>query len=422
MVYPTTYNGYNVSWTRGKLSGFRKGLPVKGIENYYFSYNAFGQRTNRSYTYSLPTVEPFQVALGMLMGYSQEFCYDQAGRLICERKTKEYYQTPSDSDKIVYLYDADSIIGMVYTENRKTDTYYFQRNVFGDVVGIYDVNGTKVGGYAYDAWGNCTITQSTKSVVTRNPIRYRGYYYDQDTKLYYLNTRYYSPEWRRFISPDDTAYLDSETPNGLNLYAYCGNNPVMNVDPSGYFWDTVFDIFSIVWSLYDFIKDPSLKNAGWLAMDVGFAVIPFLTGSSIIKGASKLDDIYYVGKGINRLDDIYDTVVLGNDMNRVMDRAWDIGATFYGGYGPLNALSSLHDFSSATDAMKYAGKLDNARFIIDKFNAGYKFVHVGSDGRGFFKMMKSAYGMELKILYRLKYGNKIHKAWWLFNFVRRIIW
>ena len=145
MGSPTTYNGYNVSWTRGKLSGFRKGLPVKGIENYYFSYNAFGQRTNRSYTYSLPTVEPFQVALGMLMGYSQEFCYDQAGRLICERKTKEYYQTPSDSDKIVYLYDADSIIGIVYTENGKTDTYYFQRNVFGDVVGIYDVNGTKVG-------------------------------------------------------------------------------------------------------------------------------------------------------------------------------------------------------------------------------------------------------------------------------------
>ena len=233
MGSPTTYNGYNVSWTRGKLSGFRKGLPVKGIENYYFSYNAFGQRTNRSYTYSLPTVEPFQVALGMLMGYSQEFCYDQAGRLICERKTKEYYQTPSDSDKIVYLYDADSIIGIVYTENGKTDTYYFQRNVFGDVVGIYDVNGTKVGGYAYDAWGNCTITQSTKSVVTRNPIRYRGYYYDQDTKLYYLNARYYSPEWRRFISPDDTAYLDSETPNGLNLYAYCYNDPVTYVDGFG---------------------------------------------------------------------------------------------------------------------------------------------------------------------------------------------
>ena len=88
----------------------------------------------------------------------------------------------------------------------------------------------------------------------------------------------------------------------------------------------------------------------------------------------------------------------------------------------LNALSALHDFESATDAMKYAGKLDNVRFIIDKVYDGYKFVHVGSDGRGFFKMMKSAYGMELRILYRLKIGNKLHKAWWIFNSGRRIVW
>ena len=235
MGCPVTYNGYSVSWSRGKLSRLSKGSLSEGIHDYYFSYNAFGQRTHRSYTYSLPTSEPFEVALGMVMNYSQEFCYDQAGRLICESKSSEYYQTPSISDKIVYLYDADSIIGIVYTENGETDTYYFQRNLFGDVVGIYDVNGTKVGGYAYDAWGKCTITQNTKSVVTRNPIRYRGYYYDQDTGLYYLNARYYSPEWRRFISPDDTAYLDSETPNGLNLYTYCYNNPVMYIDPSGHF-------------------------------------------------------------------------------------------------------------------------------------------------------------------------------------------
>ena len=58
--------------------------------------------------------------------------------------------------------------------------------------------------------------------------------------------------------------------------------------------------------------------------------------------------------------------------------------------------------------------------IIDKYNAGYKFVHVGSDGRGFFKMMSSAYGMELKILYRLKVGNKLHSLWWGLNLGRRI--
>ena len=90
-------------------------------------------------------------------------------------------------------------------------------------------------GYTYDAWGNCTIDSSTTNyeLAHDNPIRYRGYYYDEDTGLYYLNARYYNPEWRRFISPDDTAYLDTETPNGLNLYCYCGNDPVNYADPSG---------------------------------------------------------------------------------------------------------------------------------------------------------------------------------------------
>ena len=120
------------------------------------------------------------------------------------------------------------MIGMVYTDESGTATpYYFRRNLLGDVIGIYNTSGTKVGGYAYDAWGNCTITLNTNGIATRNPIRYRGYYYDEETGLYYLNARYYSPTWRRFISPDDTAYLDTENPNGLNLYTYCGNNPLI---------------------------------------------------------------------------------------------------------------------------------------------------------------------------------------------------
>ena len=71
-------------------------------------------------------------------------------------------------------------------------------------------------------------------MANANPFRYRGYYYDADTGLYYCNARYYSPKWRRFISPDDTAYIDPEAVNGLNLYAYCGNDPVNYADPSGH--------------------------------------------------------------------------------------------------------------------------------------------------------------------------------------------
>ena len=98
--------------------------------------------------------------------------------------------------------------------------------------------------YVYDAWGNHAVVDADGNDITdeghignKNPYRYRGYYYDADLKLYWLQTRYYDPETGRFVTIDDISYLAPETINGLNLYAYCGNNPVMNVDPNGtFFW------------------------------------------------------------------------------------------------------------------------------------------------------------------------------------------
>ena len=87
--------------------------------------------------------------------------------------------------------------------------------------------------YVYDAWGNIQVLQDTDGIATLNPFRYRSYYFDEETGLYYLQSRYYDPELGRFISADSIAYLDPETLGGLNLYAYCGNNPVMAADSDG---------------------------------------------------------------------------------------------------------------------------------------------------------------------------------------------
>ena len=128
------------------------------------------------------------------------------------------------------------MVGVRFKENNDdAKVFYYQKNLQGDVVAIYDTAGAVQAKYSYDAFGNCTITDSTNSTIANaNPIRYRGYYYDTETSWYFLNSRYYSPEWRRFISPDDIAFLDSESVNGLHLYCYCNNDPVNYADPSGH--------------------------------------------------------------------------------------------------------------------------------------------------------------------------------------------
>ena len=107
---------------------------------------------------------------------------------------------------------------------------------------MYNSSGSLVAKYEYDAWGNHKVYSSTGVENTSatfignvNPFRYRGYYFDRETKLYYCNERYYNPEWGRWISPDSVKYLEPKSINGLNLYAYCGNDPINKHDPSGHF-------------------------------------------------------------------------------------------------------------------------------------------------------------------------------------------
>ena len=116
----------------------------------------------------------------------------------------------------------------------------YRRDLQGNIIALLDSNGNVVVQYKYDAWGNHKVIDakgnaltSTTHIGNLNPFRYRSYYFDTETKLYFLKTRYYDPEVGRFINIDSVRYADPEKINGLNLYAYCDNNPVMGYDPEG---------------------------------------------------------------------------------------------------------------------------------------------------------------------------------------------
>ena len=129
-------------------------------------------------------------------------------------------------------------------------TFWFEKNLQGDIVAIYRENGTRIGTYKYDAWGACTCSYTTGTtylerviVTSYNPFRYRGYYFDEETGFYYLNSRYYNPSWGRFLNAD--GYISTGTGLlGYNMFAYCNNNPVMRVDPTGAWPKWLDDLYS----------------------------------------------------------------------------------------------------------------------------------------------------------------------------------
>ncbi len=190
-----------------------------------FTYDGYGRRLSKVYSYDPNPGSTSDYSYT----YTTTYDYDTSGRLIHETcvETTTYTGGSSSTKEITYLYDETGIVGAVQKVGSTETTFYFDKNIKGDVIGIYNASGTKIANYSYDTWGNCTTTTLvSNSFITYNSIRYRGYYYDRETRLYYLNARYYDPAWRRFISPDHVSSLNPSAANGLNLYSYANNNPV----------------------------------------------------------------------------------------------------------------------------------------------------------------------------------------------------
>ena len=213
---PTNVDGNVLTWTRGKM--------LSRFANVNFTYDATGKRVKKQ------------------QGSKESHYYYSGNKLAFEKVVQG-----NTEEVITYIYNGQGAIGF----KKGNVAYYYQKNMFGDVTAIYR-DATLIARYVYDAYGNCMVLDangqqnfSTTFIGNVNPIRYRGYYYDVETGLYYCLTRYYNPSWCRWISPDSIEYLDPETLNGLNLYAYCLNNPVMYVDRSGHFPSAISSFGSI---------------------------------------------------------------------------------------------------------------------------------------------------------------------------------
>ena len=130
-----------------------------------------------------------------------------------------------------FVYDESSKpFAMIDQLSAQPNTYYYVLNLQGDVVKLIDQDGAVAAAYAYDAWGN--ILSQSGNMAEKNPLRYRGYYYDSETGFYYLQSRYYDPATRRFINADALASTGQGF-IGYNMFAYCNNQVTMLMDSSG---------------------------------------------------------------------------------------------------------------------------------------------------------------------------------------------
>ncbi len=220
---PIDYMGHNLSWSMGR--------QLASFDNITYTYDENGIRASKTSN-----------------GVKTKYFVDLDGNVV--------YQT-DETNALLFYYDRNNeVIGFRYNN----DNYFYVKNQQGDITDIVDSEGEVVASYQYDAWGKIiNISGSNLEIANLNPFRYRGYYYDADTSLYYLQSRYYDPEMGRFINCDDVKYIGAtESEVSYNPFAYCENEPVNRKDASGYSPATQV--------LYTIIKDSYSGKYGFMGL------------------------------------------------------------------------------------------------------------------------------------------------------------
>jgi len=226
---PLTYLGHTLEWEKGR--------QLKKFDNIEYTYNANGIRTSKKVN-------------GVLHTYTLD-------------GTKILRET-WNGNTLIPLYDnEDSVCGILYNNV----PYYFIKNLQGDVIAIVDKDAKTVARYSYDAWGvpEIKLDSSDCQIATINPFRYRGYYYDKEIELYYLQSRYYDAKIGRFIISDK--FFDSQILLLGNIHFYCNNNPTNSIDSNGH-----FALAATAGGLFAAGATNSWNPAGWVLLAVAATV------------------------------------------------------------------------------------------------------------------------------------------------------
>ena len=298
---PTTYyNGtsYSMSWQYGR----QLASVTKGGTTTSYTYNADGIRTSKT--------------VGGV-----EHKYVLSGSQI----VAEYYGTTTN----IYLYDdSGAPIGLATRQSSDVEGvyqyYYFEKNLQGDILGIYTSSGQKVVWYMYDAYGNITtaIASGYGTLRDSNPFRYRGYYYDTETGFYYLNSRYYDPVTGRFINIDGSISGVGGNLLGNNLFAYCFNNPINMIDEQGEWPKWLTGALNVIGGALQVVAGATLgATLGWTG--VGAVAAGFLAANgaaTVAQGACQV------------INDVTDTNTFRED-NILRTSAVDLGQAIGGDIG-----------------------------------------------------------------------------------------
>ena len=283
--YDTDGTRWTLDWAEGR--NLTSASAVKTISDdeehdiqVTYTYDASGLRTGKTVT----TREYVSGQLRFLTTEDHDYIY-AGGKLLRDtiRTTIDGYTAEETLD---FHYDENGYpYSLTHTIDGTTTVYYYITNLQGDVMYLVDDTGTVKAAYTYDPYGN-TLT-ATGILAEFNPLRYRGYVHEDEMGWYYVSSRYYDPQLRRFINADAIELIGA---NGdfvsVNLFAYCGNNPIIREDNGGQFWNIVAGAVSgaIISTLIQ-VVDNMIHGNEWYDGIVLAAANGAITGGLAASGA-----------------------------------------------------------------------------------------------------------------------------------------